>query len=91
MTLPVLLFIHRWKAWAVWHPWLLPGLGLCLILVMFVIDCMFNAMLNPLYILCAGAVAGLAPTPQLIKQMQAAIAPPPPPAQQALPAASQPT
>lgn len=85
MVLPIVLFIHRWKVWAVWHPWLMPGLGLCLITLVFVIDCMFNAMLNPLYVVCAGALAGLVPSPQLIAQMQAAIAPPRP-AAQSLPA-----
>jgi hypothetical protein len=52
---------------------------------------MFNAMLNPLYVVCAGALAGLMPNRQLIAQMQAAITPPRP-AQQALPTSTtQPT
>ncbi len=95
MVLPIVLFIHRWKVWAVWHPWLMPGLALCLITLVFVIDCMFNAMLNPLYVVCAGALAGLMPNRQLIAQMQAAITPPRPvqqPVQQALPTSTtQPT
>lgn len=87
MVLPLVLFVHRWKTWSVSHPWLLPGLGLGLIGLMFVYDCMFNAMLNPLFVLCAGALAGLVPSRQLIAQMQAAITPAPRPVQPtALPA-----
>lgn len=66
---PVVMFLSRWRSAAVTHPWLAPGLALSLVMCMFIIDCLFNAMPNIVYGLAAGAVAGLAPTPQLIAAM----------------------
>jgi hypothetical protein len=56
---PCLLFVTRWRKLGMWHPWLLPGLGMCLVLTMFTADSLFNAMLNPIYVLAAGAVMGM--------------------------------
>jgi hypothetical protein len=71
---PVILFTKRFRGLGMWHPWLIPGLGMCLVLTMFAADSLLNAMLNPIYILASGAVMGMAADPQtraaLIASMQ---------------------
>jgi hypothetical protein len=57
-AVPVLLLmaIARPRSWA--HPALAPAAALALALLMFGIDCLFNAMVNPLYALGAGSLTG---------------------------------
>ena len=61
MLLPVVLFVHRWGRLGLTHPWLAPGVALCIVLIMFTCDSLFNAFLNPVFVLAAGALMGLAP------------------------------
>lgn len=75
-TLPGLLFLHRWRSAAVWHPWLAPGMALLLITAMFLADCLFNAMLTPIFGLTAGALATLMPTAQVWQLMRQGVAAP---------------
>jgi hypothetical protein len=68
--LPGVLFAKRFGRFAVTHPWLGAGFGLSLGLAMFTIDCMLNAQPSPIYIVAAGALMGLRPTPQMMAAMQ---------------------
>jgi hypothetical protein len=70
---PCLLFVSRWRKLGMWHPWLLPGLGMCLVLTMFTADSVFNAMLNPIYVLAAGAVMGLVADPRTMAAVMATL------------------
>lgn len=59
MLLPTIRFLilfppRRWK-----KPEVAPGAVLALIPLLFLVDCTLNAMVNPVYILFAGGVAGL--------------------------------
>jgi len=61
LLLPVVRFGMR-STPNLWHTSeLAPALGCAVIVVLWVIDCLFNAMLNPLYVLMAGALAGWEP------------------------------
>jgi hypothetical protein len=59
LLLPVLLYRHRvppgW--WA--HPLAAPGAALAVLLPLYMIDCLMNAMLNPVFVLAVGGLAGL--------------------------------
>jgi hypothetical protein len=58
LLLPVLLYRHRvppgW--WA--HPLAAPGAVLAVLLPLYMIDCLMNAMLNPVFVLAIGGLAG---------------------------------
>lgn len=48
------------RARADWrNPLVAPGIGLATIVVMFAIDCLFNGMINPVYLVATGAATGL--------------------------------
>jgi hypothetical protein len=68
-TAPVAMFLSRWRSAAVTHPWLAPAFALSLVLMMFMTDCLFNAMPNVVFGLVAGGLAGLVPTPALLQAM----------------------
>lgn len=90
LGMPVVLFASRWRALGMWHPWLLPGLGMCLVLTMFAADNLFNAMLNPIYVLAAGAVMGLVADKQTSQAIAATLQRrPTPPRNAAVPRATQ--
>ena len=58
LLLPVGVFAERYRV-AQWsHPAVAPGAVLALILVLYSIDSCFNAMLNPIYVVAAGGLAG---------------------------------
>lgn len=59
MTLPALLLIVRMSRGAFHHPRNLPLVGLMVVVGLFVVDCLFNAMVNPCYTLTAGGLASL--------------------------------
>lgn len=62
LLLPPILHISRWGRSALTHPMLAPATALCLVLIMFVCDTLFNGFISPVYLLAAGAVMGLSPT-----------------------------
>ncbi len=62
MLLPVLEFLRRSPPDELFGPHRAAALCVALLIVMFVIDCLFNAMINPVYSLAAGALAGLTGT-----------------------------
>ncbi len=60
LLLPALRMIWRHPAAALGHPALAPAAALAVAIGMYQIDCLFNAMLHPLFPLMAGGLAGLA-------------------------------
>ncbi|HYF13590.1 MAG TPA: hypothetical protein VD971_00810 [Phycisphaerales bacterium] len=71
LTLPIALFVWRWRRGLAINPYIAPAFALAIITAMFVADCMFNAMLNPVFGLTAGALAGLIPTPDVVRAVTA--------------------
>ncbi|MFO0831785.1 MAG: hypothetical protein U0637_08055 [Phycisphaerales bacterium] len=61
LLMPPILHIVRWGRLAMSHPMLAPATALCLVLIMFVCDTLFNGFVSPVYLLAAGAVMGLTP------------------------------
>lgn len=59
MILPMLLFVLKCPTRLWGRPEYAPTAVLALIPLLFMIDCMLNAMVNPLYILFAGGVTGM--------------------------------
>lgn len=59
IVLPAVLLMYR-TGMRGWHwPELAPAAGLAVMLLLFMIDSMFNSMLNPIYLLAGGGLAGL--------------------------------
>ncbi len=71
LLLPPVLYVARWGRSALTHPLLAPGTALCLVLVMFVCDTLFNGFISPVYLLAAGAVMGLAPDARSLAALRA--------------------
>jgi hypothetical protein len=61
-VLPPLMFMKRWPA-AVWtQPTIAPAAVTAIIIAFMVIDNLFNAMINPLFVVAIGALAGCSST-----------------------------
>lgn len=63
LLLPVYLFLRRYRVERWSTPQLGPAAALALILALYMIDNIANAMINPLYFLAAGALTGVKYTP----------------------------
>lgn len=60
ILLPPALILHRIRP-ALWeHPAASPAVGLAMVVVLHMIDCLVNAMLNPVYLLAVGGMASVA-------------------------------
>jgi hypothetical protein len=59
LLLPVLVFIRRYPAPSWFTPQVAPVAVLSVILTFFAVDCLLNAMINPVYLLASGAIVGL--------------------------------
>jgi len=59
LLLPILLLLRRYPVRMWGHPLVAPAAGLAIVLTLFMIDNLFNAMSNPPFLLAAGALAGL--------------------------------
>lgn len=59
ILLPAALFLHRSRMRYWHHPSFAPAAGLAVMLILFMIDSLFNSMFNPIYLLAAGGIAGL--------------------------------
>lgn len=58
--LPAIAFIRRYPA-AYWsNPQIAPAAAITVIIILYTIDTLFNAMINPIFILACGGVAGTA-------------------------------
>lgn len=58
ILLPAIVFIGRYPPWLWSHPKLAPAAALSVILVLYMLDGLLNAMINPLFMLAAGAIHG---------------------------------
>jgi hypothetical protein len=64
LLMPVLVFaLGRYPAHTWLHPQVLPAAVLAISLVLYVMDCLVNGMVNPIYTLIAGGIAGLVARP----------------------------
>jgi O-antigen ligase len=61
LLLPVIRFMQLYPVGNWRHPALAPAAGIAVVLVLYSIDGLFNAMLNPLFVMGAGGLMGLAP------------------------------
>jgi hypothetical protein len=69
MLLPVAaLFWLRYPARTWSNPKVAPAAVLALMLLLYVVDCILNAMVNPIYILACGGIAGLVMSPEKVRQ-----------------------
>ncbi|MBK8267407.1 MAG: O-antigen ligase domain-containing protein [Planctomycetes bacterium] len=56
LLLPAIGFTRRYSAKAWLHPSIAPGGALAVLVTLYAIDCLFNAMLNPTYLLALGGL-----------------------------------
>lgn len=56
ILLPAFLFVKSWRASLWMHPLVSPSIGWCVLLALYMADCLSNAMLNPIYMLAAGGL-----------------------------------
>lgn len=78
MLLPILvLFWSRYPARLWFNPQVAPTVVMAIGVLLYMVDCILNALVNPLYILAAGGIAGivLKPKEKLKKKVPAAVAP----------------
>jgi len=59
MMLPPMLYLWNFRKQAWRHPHLAAPSVLATVVILYMLDCLVNAMLNPIFILSAGAIAGL--------------------------------
>ena len=60
ILLPSVAFMVRYPAKTWKHPTIAPSSVIAVCLVLYMLDCLLNAMLNPIYILASGGLAGVA-------------------------------
>ncbi len=60
LVLPVVVFCMRYPARLWTHPALAPAAALAVALMMYALDCVLNAMVNPVFALTCGGLAGVA-------------------------------
>ncbi len=59
LLLPILLLLRRYPVRVWGHPLVAPAAGLAIVLALFMIDSLFNSMINPIFVLAAGGLTGL--------------------------------
>ena len=59
LLLPVLAFIQRYPARLWKNPKVAPAAAMAVLLALYMLDCVLNAMINPIYTLACGGIAGL--------------------------------
>lgn len=64
LALPTILFVRRYAPSQWLTPAVAPVTGLAIMLSLYQLDCLLNAMENPIYLLIAGGMAGFLVTPQ---------------------------
>jgi hypothetical protein len=60
LTPVVALFWSRYPARTWTNPQVAPAVAVAIMVVLYMLDCLSNAMINPIYILACGGIAGLA-------------------------------
>ncbi|MFQ4142288.1 O-antigen ligase domain-containing protein [Chlorogloeopsis sp. ULAP02] len=59
LLLPAIAFMQHYPV-SIWnHPKVAPAAALVILLILYTIDCLLNALINPIYILACGGIAGL--------------------------------
>jgi hypothetical protein len=75
ILLPVIAFCVRYPARLWTNPRVAPAAALAVCLCLYMLDCVLNAMINPIFMLAAGGLVGMAlqprkvPTPQVNRQL----------------------
>jgi hypothetical protein len=59
LLLPAIAFVQRYPARLWNNPKVAPAAALAVLLVLYMLDCVLNAMINPIYTLACGGIAGL--------------------------------
>jgi hypothetical protein len=68
LLLPTLGFVLlRYPPATWWHPQVVPAAALAIGLMLYAIDCLSNAMTNPIYMLIAGGLAGIVARPSTLQ------------------------
>ncbi len=60
LLLPVIGFLRRYPASLWFNPKVAPAAALAVLLTLYMLDCLLNAMINPIYTLVCGGIAGVA-------------------------------
>ncbi len=58
ILLPPIVFVARYPTWIWSHPTMAPAAAMAVVLVLYMLDGLLNNMINPLYMLSAGAMLG---------------------------------
>jgi hypothetical protein len=58
---PVILFIRQYPVQTWSHPMVAPAAALSVIVAIYMVDNLLNAMINPIFLVIAGGISGLAP------------------------------
>lgn len=61
LLLPASLLMWRYRAGLWWRPAMAPAAALAMVLVLFLLDCVLNAMINHVYLLIVGALITVLP------------------------------
>lgn len=56
--LPAIAFIRRYPAYYWFNPKIAPAAAIMVIMILYMVDSLFNAMINPIFILACGGIAG---------------------------------
>lgn len=70
ILLPSVVFIIRYPAKLWKNPHVAPAAGLAVCIVLYMLDCILNAMVNPIFMLAAGGLAGIAIQPKRVAAAQ---------------------
>ncbi len=79
LLLPVIAFARRIKPIHWTHPAVAPAAAMAVMVVLYAIDCLFNAMINPLFTMAAGGLVSTAASIPTFRRAPAPEAPPPRP------------
>jgi O-antigen ligase len=63
LLLPAIGFLRRYPASLWLNSKVAPGAALAVIITLYMLDCLLNAMINPIYMLACGGIAGVALKP----------------------------
>lgn len=70
LLLPVLMFFWQSFPARLWaHPQVAPAAVLAVVLALYMLDCLLNAMINPVFVLISGSITGLVLRPWMVTQL----------------------
>jgi len=59
--MPVFLLLRYYPARSWMHPQIAPAVVLCVLLGLYMVDNLLNAMINPIFMVASGGITGLLP------------------------------